>query len=67
MATFSEPEQFPNGQIGFAHILGGMLNGLFLDNLDRDIEMVSRMNEIARLISLWKNVAQLGAPLKPCI
>ena len=40
--------------IGFAHILGGMLNGLFMDNLDRDIEMVNRMNEIARLLSMWK-------------
>ena len=31
-----------------------MLNGLFLDNLDRDIEMVNRMNDIARLLSMWK-------------
>ncbi|STX30106.1 patatin family protein [Legionella beliardensis] len=43
-----------NGNIGFARILGGMLNSLFMDNLDRDIEMVNRMNEIARLLSLWK-------------
>lgn len=53
-ATFSEHEVLRNADIGFAHILGGMLNGLFLDNLDRDIEMVNRMNEIARLLSLWK-------------
>lgn len=39
--------------IGFAQVLGNMLNGLFLDNLDRDIEMVNRMNEIARLLSIW--------------
>lgn len=31
-----------------------MMNGLFLDNLDRDIEMVNRMNEIATLLSMWK-------------
>jgi NTE family protein len=41
-------------EIPFAHILGSMLNGLFLDNLDRDIEMVNRMNEIAMLLSMWK-------------
>lgn len=40
--------------IGLAQILGSMLSGLFLDNLDRDIEMVNRMNEIAKLVSLWK-------------
>jgi NTE family protein len=40
--------------IGFAHILGNMLSGLFLDNLDRDIENVNRMNEIASLLSIWK-------------
>lgn len=39
--------------IGFARILGGMLNSVFMDNLDRDIEMVSRMNDIAAHISMW--------------
>ena len=48
-----DPEHLRNGDIGFAHILGSMLNGLFLDNLDRDIEMVNRMNEIAKMISMW--------------
>ena len=43
-----------NAEIGFAHILGNMLNGLFLDNLDRDIETVNHMNDIARLLSIWK-------------
>lgn len=52
--TFPEIEKFRNGEIRFAHILGNMLNGLFLDNLDRDIEMVTRMNEIARLLSMWQ-------------
>lgn len=52
--VFTDPETLRNGDIGFAHILGSMLNGLFLDNLDRDIEMVNRMNEIAKLLSLWK-------------
>lgn len=40
--------------IAFAHILGSLLNGVFLDNLDRDIELVNRMNEIAMLLSIWK-------------
>ncbi len=62
LPVFSNPDQLRNGDIGFAHILGGMLNGLFLDNLDRDIEMVSRMNDIARLLSLWK---KRRAPWRP--
>ncbi|MDP3558926.1 MAG: patatin-like phospholipase family protein [Legionellaceae bacterium] len=40
--------------IGITNILGGLLNNLFLDTLDRDIEMVNRMNDISRLLSLWK-------------
>jgi len=47
-------EQWPHGSIGLAHILGSMLNGLFLDNLDRDIETVNHMNDIAQLLSVWK-------------
>lgn len=39
--------------IGFAQILGGMMNGLFLDSLERDIEMVNRMNDIAKMVSVW--------------
>lgn len=47
------PEAMGNDSIGFAQVLGNILNSIFLDNLDRDIEMVNRMNEIARLLSLW--------------
>lgn len=54
LPIFTNPSHLKNGNIGFARILGGMLNGLFLDNLDRDIEMVNRMNDIARLLSMWK-------------
>lgn len=54
LASFTEPEKLRNRDIGLAHILGNMLNGLFLDNLDRDIETVNRMNDIARLLSIWK-------------
>ena len=54
LPAFPEIELLRNGDVGFAHILGNMLNGLFLDNLDRDIEMVNRMNDIARLLSMWK-------------
>ena len=59
---FPETETLRNGDIGFAHILGNMLNGLFLDNLDRDIEMVNRMNDISRLLSMWK---KRHAPWRP--
>lgn len=54
LPEFTDPETLRNGEIPFASILGNMLNGLFLDNLDRDIEMVNRMNEIATLLSMWK-------------
>jgi NTE family protein len=54
LPVFEEPEKLRSRDIGFAHILGNMLNGLFLDNLDRDVEMVNRMNDISRLISMWK-------------
>lgn len=54
LPEFVDPESLKSSQIPFAHILGNMMNGLFLDNLDRDIEMVNRMNEIAMLLSMWK-------------
>lgn len=54
LPVFPEQETAKNTYIPFASILGTMLNGLFLDNLDRDIEMVNRMNEIATLLSMWK-------------
>lgn len=54
LPEFNAPKPQPNQDIPFALILGTMLNGLFLDNLDRDIEMVNRMNDIATLLSIWK-------------
>ena len=63
-AVFPEQEDLRNGSIGFAHILGNMLNGLFLDNLDRDIEMVNRMNDIARLLSMWKKRRSPWRPIE---
>ena len=53
-----------NAEIGFAHILGNMLNGLFLDNLDRDIETVNHMNDIARLLSIWKKRRSPWRPIE---
>ncbi|BCA96957.1 patatin [Legionella antarctica] len=54
LPEFTDYENLRNGEVPFASILGNMMNGLFLDNLDRDIEMVNRMNEIATLLSMWK-------------
>lgn len=48
--------------IGFAHVLGSILSSVFLDNLDRDIELVNRMNEIVHLLSMWK---KRNAPWRP--
>lgn len=53
LPALNKPDVINHDDIGFAQVLGNMLNGLFLDNLDRDIEMVNRMNEIARLLSIW--------------
>ena len=64
LPTFTEPETLRNRDIGFAHILGNMLNGLFLDNLDRDIETVNRMNDIARLLSIWKKRQSPWRPIE---
>ncbi|MDP3705741.1 MAG: patatin-like phospholipase family protein [Legionellaceae bacterium] len=60
--SFDEHEKLSSKDIGFAHVLGSMLNGVFLDNLDRDIEQVNRMNEIVRLLSIWK---KRNAPWRP--
>ena len=60
--SIDEVEKLKSRDISFAHVLGSMLNGLFLDNLDRDIEMVNRMNEISHLLSIWKKHA---APWRP--
>lgn len=64
LPVFPEAEKLRNGDIGFAHILGNMLNGLFLDNLDRDIELVNRMNDIARLLSMWKKRRSPWRPIE---
>ena len=40
-------------EIGFAQVLGSMLNGLFQDNLDRDIEVINHVNEITQMVSIW--------------
>lgn len=54
LPEFNSSMHAPKKEIPFAHILGTMLGGLFLDNLDRDIEMVNRMNDISTLLSIWK-------------
>lgn len=64
LPIFTDPEKLRNSDIGFAHILGNMLDGLFLDNLDRDIEMVNRMNDIARLLSMWKKRRSPWRPIE---
>lgn len=60
--TVDGPEALKTKDIGFAHVLGSMLNGLFLDNLDRDVELVNRMNEVNHLLSVWK---KRNSPWRP--
>lgn len=64
LPQFIEPQTLKNGDIRFAQILGNMLNGLFLDNLDRDIEMLNRMNDIAQLLSIWKKRRSPWRPIE---
>jgi len=52
--------------IGFSHILGNMMNSLFMDNLDRDIELVEHMNAIAELLSRWKMRRSPWRPIEVC-
>ncbi len=61
---FPDEQHLKNDTIGFANILGNMMNGVFLDNLDRDIEMVNRMNDIAQLISMWKKHRSPWRPIQ---
>ena len=61
-----QPEKLQTADIGFTHILGNMLNSLFLDNLDRDIENVNRMNDIAHLLSIWKKRQSPWRPIDLC-
>jgi NTE family protein len=46
-------ERAPLNQIGFSNILGTMMNSLFQDNLDKDIEIVNHLNDISKMISIW--------------
>lgn len=57
-------EKLKTRDISFAHVLGSMLNGLFLDNLDRDVELVNRMNEISHLLSSWKKRSSPWRPVE---
>lgn len=63
LITSNEPEKLSSKDIGFAHVLGSMLNGIFLDNLDRDIELVHRMNEVTKLLSIWKKRSSPWLPV----
>lgn len=54
LLTADDVENLKAKDIGFAHVLGSLLNGLFVDNLDRDIELVNRMNDVILTMSRWK-------------
>ncbi|PJD92406.1 MAG: patatin [Legionella sp.] len=62
--AIEDAEKLKAKDIGFAHVLGSMLNGLFLDNLDRDVELVNRMNDISHLLSAWKKRNALWRPIE---
>jgi NTE family protein len=53
-----------NNEMGFAPVLGSMLNAFFIDNLDKDIEMVNRMNEIADMVAIWNKNRASWRPIE---
>lgn len=64
--NINDLEPVSAGDMDFSRVLGGMVNGLFLDNLDRCLEMVHRMNELVHMIpserkpdSPWRPVRTL--------
>ncbi|KTD25414.1 patatin family protein [Legionella lansingensis] len=59
-----DPEKLRDGDIDFSRVLGGMINGLFLDNLDRDIEMINHMNNIAHLLPMEKKQQSPWRPVQ---
>jgi NTE family protein len=40
-------------EIGFSQILGTMMNSLFQDNLDRDIEVLNHVNQVSERSWIW--------------
>ncbi|HHF7368150.1 TPA: patatin-like phospholipase family protein [Legionella bozemanae] len=70
LPSMSDPEKLRGGDIDFSRVLGGMVNGLFLDNLERDLEMVSHMNHMAHMVptrdhSHWRPIQTLH--LRPSV
>jgi NTE family protein len=59
-----DPEKLRDNDIDFSRVLGGMINGLFLDNLERDIEMISHMNSMARLLPPEKQEQSSWRPIQ---
>ncbi|VEB32683.1 patatin-like phospholipase family protein [Legionella cherrii] len=50
LPALQKPEKLLGSDIDFTRVLGSMVNGLFLDNLERDLEMVSHMNSMAHML-----------------
>lgn len=62
--VYTEAIKTTNTNIGFARTLGRILNNVFLDNLDRDIETVNHMNDMAALLSMWKKHRSPWRPIE---
>ena len=50
-------------EISFAKVLGNMLNALFSDNLDRDIELLNKINDSLPLIASEKQAESKWKPI----
>jgi len=50
--------------ISFAKVLGNMLNALFSDNLDRDIDLLTKINHSIRLVPPEKQKESKWRPIK---
>jgi NTE family protein len=58
------PKSLSTTDIDFSRVLGGLINGLFLDNLERDIEVINNMNHMAELLLKAKESQSHWKPIK---
>lgn len=58
------PLLLPTTEIDFSRVLGGLINGLFLDNIERDIEVINKMNCMAELLLKAKESQSYWNPIK---
>ncbi|KTC92383.1 patatin-like phospholipase family protein [Fluoribacter dumoffii] len=57
-------KKIQENEIDFTRVLGNMVNGLFLDNLERDLELVNHMNSMAQMLPTEKKAHSPWRPIQ---